>query len=185
MNEPSSHQKTGYDLSGELPKYYSDPVLQAMLCNPYRLFVYWELPDDAVETGSRLLLRLFESGLKDTEEAETASEIEIPPGSCSRYIDVPFPGLAYTIELIKVLPDGSRRRLLLAQQTVPPAAPDYPSAFAPRQSLDASEAGKDISTRSPLGRHEEKTPAKPGFSPPFNLRLTGHSSWSLPGSSAP
>ena len=78
MNEPSSQDGMRYCFKGDIPVHYDDAVVGVMLCNPHRLFVYWELPGHYRDCNLPLLLRLYESGSQTTEGSGAVVEIEIP-----------------------------------------------------------------------------------------------------------
>ncbi len=110
-------RQTRHGSRGALPERYGYPVMRVIPCNPNRLFVYWELPEDVSESDTRLLLLLFDRIAEGTGTSEYVSEFEIPTGSSSLYIDLPFPLKEYMIELVRITDDGSRQRILSTKQT--------------------------------------------------------------------
>lgn len=180
MIEASPQDGTRYCFNADIPVHYSDAVLGVMLCNPHRLFVYWELPERLPDRDLPLLLRLSEGVHQTTGDSGATVEIEVPAGANSHYIEVPFPGLAYTIELVEIASDGSRKRLLSAQQLVPGTVPaGQPEVIVP-PSTDTSGNDADAAEKS-SGASERKNRRTVNGLPDINPRLLNRSSWSFPG----
>ncbi|MBN1307686.1 MAG: DUF4912 domain-containing protein [Chitinispirillaceae bacterium] len=179
MNKPSPQEKMRYRFNADIPAHYDDVMLGAMFCNPHRLFVYWELPEQLYKRDQPLLLRLSESG-SQTTAGGSAVEIEVPPGENAHYIEVPFPGLAYTVELFGIASEGSRKKLLSARRLAPvtaPAAQPQAVVSPPGDTPHHADAGEQ-----PSGAPERlKQQTDLGFVPDINPRLLNPSSRSLPG----
>ncbi|MGI6065653.1 MAG: DUF4912 domain-containing protein [Bacillota bacterium] len=114
-------------LTPELPSKYQESKLALLVQNPNCIFAYWELSDDHLENlhqqyGSEWVngsarLKVFHA----TDAAGTSFheilQFDLPSQSNNYYIQVPYPGQSYFVELGKVLASG-RYIMLLRSETV-------------------------------------------------------------------
>ncbi len=138
-----------YNFSTAIPEEYEEITLRAVPCTPHLLFIYWNLPEHVREQSRKLLLRV---SLHHSTPAVSGSsiEMELAPGICSRYCQIPFPGLSYHIELGQVHSNGSYHEIRSIGRQAPPATPSIESEY--RSSSPENSGSFDALENTPAGR---------------------------------
>jgi hypothetical protein len=154
MNESSSLKASQYQFNTNIPDHYNETALRVLPCNPYKLFVFWDIPDDLRIASLKLLLRVTESSSSD-RLSTTTKEIELLRNATSCYVEAPFPGLIYTIELGRILTDGSYASIRTLQQKTPPPAPSIQPEYTIYQTVNPHEEKSD-SQQGPKPSPEKK-----------------------------
>jgi hypothetical protein len=108
-----------YHFSTDIPEHYNSTALRILYCTPQTLYAYWELAAEYRKPGITLQLRITTND-QVTGEIKVESSITLGENECSRYLDVPIPGLPYSIELGVMGDDNVFTGICSANQKAPP-----------------------------------------------------------------
>jgi hypothetical protein len=125
MNE-SPHRSCApyYLISTELPDSYGEATLKVIPCNPFRVYVYWDLPEKAAASATRWRLRYFVNQTHAAAGSADVHEIGLPPKCREWYLDLPYSGASYSIELVGETLQGSETVVLKTGHHIPAASPN-------------------------------------------------------------
>jgi hypothetical protein len=108
---PTGVQAPGVDREpGELPRAYGQDRITLLARDPWWLFAYWEVvPTTRVAVlrtlgaeaeAAREVLRVYDvTGVTAAGASTGAAEVELPPGTTQRYLNVTRPGASYVVEI--------------------------------------------------------------------------------------
>ena len=114
----------------EAQQRYNETTITAMARDPFTIYLYWELADEAVEKARstlgesllelRFTLRVYESF--DGAELATVEDITIDPASDSAYITVTRPGSKYSVAIGLAAGDGTFETIATSNSVTTPIA---------------------------------------------------------------
>ena len=93
-----------------IPAGYEKTVLRILPCNPFQMFVYWELPPSEASC-TRIILSLFEKTPDGGIDTPPVIEQQVSPQAKHCYLTVPTPGLSYCVTLTVTFTDGNTATL--------------------------------------------------------------------------
>jgi hypothetical protein len=175
------HTALSTRVSDILPDQYGTTVLRVLPCNPYRLYAYWEHPEQVADSGARWFLRWYPGTTPPANDSSSIITTEIPPECREWYLDVPA-GVPYTVELQRETGNGDKTTLLSGIHVV---VTDTPGSSETGSATDAAGHTGRPPTGTPYPNTDHNDSANAGNTarirrhpvPPQRLP----SSWSPPG----
>jgi hypothetical protein len=125
----------------ELPDTYNETKITLLLRDPLWAFAYWDLKQSDVETienliEAKLLLRVYQADDSAKGTSDRTEPFEIPVKLSDRrwYINLPKPGLKYSLEII--VQNGENQWVLCESNSV--ESPTISTNSADGSAVDAS-----------------------------------------------
>jgi len=103
---------------GDLPWAYGDTRITAMAVDPYTIYVYWEIPDEALALAKKALgkaakdaqccLRVYDTSFLDFDgaNAHTYFDVRVERSHMSRFIHASPPGARFHVAFGLLSPEG-------------------------------------------------------------------------------
>lgn len=112
--------KPEYFFNTDLPEAYNKTYLKALPCNPFQVFVFWEITPNSIENAqkeigeekfhlAKTILRIFDITDRQNGNLSNANhfDLDIIGYKNSRHLKLPRPSSTYLIHFGLLLPDGS------------------------------------------------------------------------------